>query len=579
MKKLLALTASLGLAAGALAQAPDDTFVLDTLPGGVVTVIPARGYDSASGTILEQIYETLYTYDGEAIDEFVPALATDYTVSEDGTQYTFTLRDDVQFHSGNTLTCADVEYSYEFGHVLAHPEAANPYLTGNQFLGTQIDGSDPAAYQEAVSFDMIDGIVECPDGPEGNTVVINLVNPDPAFLAIQAYTAYSIMDSEWAKANGFWDGTEETWTEWIGRNVTEMDINDMASGTGAYQLVSTDDQQTVLRAFSDYWGGAPAVENAVVRYVDEDATRILNVLQGNADRIVLNDRAQLVQLRGAEGVEVLEDPDWSTTSVTTVFFNFDIVTENNEDVGCGELGCGIPSDFFADPDVRRGFAHLFDQQGFIDAIYEGQGQALTVGMPPSFLGYNEDVPIRTLDLEAAEAYFREAFGGELWEEGFEFTAIYNAGNSTRQTALEIMADNLSFINPNFVMNVRSLPWADFLTRTGQQTVPMFALGWGADYADPKNFINTFYDNDGFYADRTSIDIPEMQALIDEAETLTDPVERAFVYREIANQHFEYAPLIPVPQQTPFMVVREDLEGVYRNPMLSSVFLFKDIAKN
>lgn len=580
MKKLTTFIATLGLVTGlAFAQAPADTFVLDTLPGGPVTVIPARGYDSASGTILEQVYETLYTYDGAAIDEFVPALATNYTTSQDGKTYTFTLRDGVQFHSGNTLSCKDVEYSFQFGMVLAHPEGAVSYLTGEQFLGTQIDGSDPAAYQEAVTYEMIDSVVECPDGADGQTVQLNLVKADPALISILAYTAYGIMDSEWAKSSGFWDGTEATWTEWIGRNVTEEPINTMASGTGAYELVSTDSNQTVLRAFDDYWGGEAPIENAVVRYVDEDSTRILNIQQGNADRVVVNDRASLVQLRGAPGVEVLEDPEWSSTSVTTVFFNFDIDTAANEDVGTGELGGGIPSDFFADPNVRRGFAHLFDHQAFIEQLYSGQGRALTVGMPPSFLGYNEDVPIRTLDLEAAEEYFRQAFDGQVWEQGFEFTAIYNAGNSTRQAALEIMADNLSFINPKFVMNVRSLPWADFLTRTGQRKVPMFALGWGADYADPKNFINTFYSNDGFYASRTGIHIEPIQELIEEAAAITDPAERAFLYREIANLHYEYAPLIPVPQQTPFLVVNEDLEGVYYNPMLSSVFLFKDVSKN
>ena len=46
-------------------------------------------------------------------------LATAYEASEDGTTYTFTLRDGVQFHSGNTMTCRDAEYSFERGLVTA----------------------------------------------------------------------------------------------------------------------------------------------------------------------------------------------------------------------------------------------------------------------------------------------------------------------------------------------------------------------------------------------------------------------------------------------------------------------------
>jgi len=579
-RSIFALTASALLALTmAFAQAPSDTYVYQTF-GEPVSLDPARAYDTGSGGIIENIYETLFLYDGVAIDEFEPALATEYTVSDDGLTWTFTLRDGVTFHSGNTMSCKDVEYSFQYGALTASPEGATAYLTGNIFLGYSGDGSDPAAFQEAVTWEMIDNIVECPDGPDGLTAVVNLVNPTPALIPILTYTAYSIIDSQHAIEGGSWDGTEATWTEWNGRDLTAEFLHTNPSGTGAYQLVEWTDDSVVSEAFADYWGGAPALQNVVYQYVDEQSTRILAIQQGDADRATVNERSALVQLRGAPGVAVLEDPSWTTTGVTSVFFNFDIDTSNNEDVGSGQLdGNGIPPEFFADVDVRRAFAHLFDQQGFIDQLYEGAGVILTMGMPPSFLGYNDDVAVRTLDLEAAEEYFRAAFDGQLWDAGFEFTAIYNAGNTTRQTALEIIADNLSFINPNFVMNVRSLPWADFLARTAEQKVPMFALGWAADYADPSNFINTFYDNDGFYAPRTTITVPEIQELIDQADTIFDPAERGFLYRQIGTLHYDTAPIIAIPTQSPFMVTRDNLEGVYYNPMLSTEFYWKDIAKN
>ena len=586
MKRVFSLLLTLGVISG-LAFAQRDTFVSQQLPGGPVSLDPVRAYDSASGLVLQNVYETLYTYDGEAIDEFAPLLATDYTVSDDGLTYTFTLREGVPFHSGNTLSCKDVEYSYEYGFVNANPEGANVYLMGDALLGQhEADGSDPAAYQEAVSFETIDNAVECPDGPDGLTVQFNLAQAEPAFIPIQAYTAFSIIDSEWAKANGMWDGTEATWTEWIGRDVTQEFLHDNVSGTGPYRLVETSDQQTILERFDDYWGWQDveeitAPETAVFQYVEEQSSRILALQQGDADHISVNERSSLVQLEGAPGVAILEDPDWSVAGNTIVYMNYDIDTSNNEDVGCGELGCGIPSDFFADPNIRRGFAHLFDQQAFIDQIYDGAGTPVTMGLPRGFLGYDADLPIRTLDFEQAEQYFREAFGGEVWEEGFEFTALYNEGNDVRRTALQMIAENLSFLHPDFRMNVRSLPWPDYLARTSEQKAPMFALGWGADYADPKNFIDTYYSDSGFYSARTSISEPEMQALIDEANTLTDPEARAAIYNQIGQLHYDLVPLIVLPEQAPFLTVREELEGVYRNPMLSAGmrFLLKDISKN
>ncbi|MBX3139250.1 MAG: ABC transporter substrate-binding protein [Trueperaceae bacterium] len=580
MKRVITLLAAGMLLLGtAFAQAPADTYVYMTF-GQPVSMDPARAYDTGSGGIIENVYETLMSYDGESLDVFVPSLATGYSVSADGLHWTFDLRPNVKFHSGNLMTCKDVAWSFKYGALTANPEGAPAYLMGNLWLGTDIDGSDPAAFLSEVTWDMIDGIVTCPEGPQGLKATVNLVNPTPALIPILTYTAFSIVDSQFAIAGGAWDGTEATWQDWVGRDLTAEFLHRNASGTGAFQLVDWTDDSVVADAFADYWGGAPALKHVIYRYVDEQSTRILAIQQGDADRITLNENSAVAQVEGAAGVSVLRDPNWLPASVTAAFFNFAIDVTNNEDVGSGLLdGKGIPSNFFADVNVRRGFAQLFDQQAFVDQVYQGQGTVITMGLPSSFLGYNPDVAVRTLDLEAAEDYFRAAFDGQVWEKGFEFTALYNSGNTIRQTALELIKDNLEFINPKFKMSVRGLPWADYLSRTAEKKAPMFALGWAADYADPSNFINTFYDDDGYYSARTSISVPEIQAIIDQADQLVDPEARGFLYRGIGTLHYDQAPLIAVPIQSAFLVVRSNLNGVYYNTMYSDKFLWKDLSKN
>ena len=133
----------------AFAQAPADTYVYQTF-GEIASLDPARAYDSASGEIIENVYETLFTYNGGEIAEFIPALATAYTASPDGLTWTFTLREGVQFHSGNTMSCKDVEYSFQYGALTAHPQGATAYLMGDLWLGYAGDGSDPAAFQALV---------------------------------------------------------------------------------------------------------------------------------------------------------------------------------------------------------------------------------------------------------------------------------------------------------------------------------------------------------------------------------------------------------------------------------------------
>jgi peptide/nickel transport system substrate-binding protein len=204
----------------------------------------------------------------------------------------------VQFHSGNTMTCADVAWSIKYGLITAAPEGATSYLVGKQFLGSQQTGDDVEAFLAANTWEAIDGAVTCPDGPDGLVADLNIQSPDPAFMAVLAYTAFSVIDSEYAIANGVWDGTEATWQDWIGRDLTEEFLHRNPSGTGAYKLVEWGDATLIATRFDAYWGGAPQIENVVYNYVDEEATRILALQQGDADRIRLGQRASLVQVAG-----------------------------------------------------------------------------------------------------------------------------------------------------------------------------------------------------------------------------------------------------------------------------------------
>jgi len=79
---------------------------------------PAIAYDSASGEVIQQVYETLITYNGASADQFVPLLATEVPtvanggISADGLNYTFHLKAGVKFHSGHTMDADDVVYSF-----------------------------------------------------------------------------------------------------------------------------------------------------------------------------------------------------------------------------------------------------------------------------------------------------------------------------------------------------------------------------------------------------------------------------------------------------------------------------------
>lgn len=88
--------------------------------GGSVVVGIQQDIDSldphkatAAGTkeILFNVFEGLVKPDENG--NLICAVASDYSISDDGLVYTFTLRDGVKFHNGNDVTCEDVKYSLE----------------------------------------------------------------------------------------------------------------------------------------------------------------------------------------------------------------------------------------------------------------------------------------------------------------------------------------------------------------------------------------------------------------------------------------------------------------------------------
>lgn len=584
MKRVLILVAVAAFAMVAFGQSAKDTFVWQTF-GGVDTLDPAMAYDTSSGTILENVYEPLMGYKGDSASEYAPRLATGYTVSEDGKTVTYTLRKGVKFQSGNDFTCKDVAYTIKRDLVTNNPASAIWFLaqsfTGSAANASDALGKDATDADYAKYWQMIDGAVTCPDD---YTAVMHLHAADPAFVAKMAFPAAFPLDSAWAKANGAWDGTEATWRKYIGQDGHNTFLNDHASGTGAYQLVSwTPGQRVVLKANENYWGGAPAIKNVLYQIVDDQSARILALKNGDADRISLGSVSALSQVEGLPGVKVYNrngELGWTSVTISAVSMNEAIKADNNPSIGSGKLdGNGIPADFFTDVHVRKCFNYAFDYQAYIKQVLLGMGNTVNFLLPPSFLGYDKNVPEYTFDLEKAAAECKLAWNGELWKNGMKLVISYNTGNLARQTVGEILKSNLEYLNPKFNVEVRGIAWPDFLAAQRAKELPVYISGWAPDYADPDNYVTTYYDGaNGYYAAYEGFNNAQMNQIVRQAATETNPEARKLLYSQAAHLAYDLAPYINLPQSRPLMELRTDVKGTYLNPMYSGQFLWKDISK-
>ena len=585
MKRILILLAVALMATAAFAQTPKNTLVED-LFGSIDTLDPAQAYDTSSSEVIQNVYQTLYTYKGASAKDFVPQLATGYKISEDGTTYTFTLRKGVTFHNGDPFTCADVAYSIKRAVITNNAQSGDWILAeplsgyssnANDALGKNATEADYHKY-----FQTVDNSVTCPDP---YTAVFHLVNPSPTFFARMLFSAASIIDKKWAIQNGQWDGTEATWKKWIGYDLHNNSyLQDHMNGTGPYEMVQwVPGQKFVAKAYAGYWGPKPAITNVLINRDKEVSTRILNLQKGNADYIDLGSRADVKQIEGSPGVKIWNQDGslgWTQAAVDAVFMNEKITAANNSNIGSGKLdGNGIPPDFFASRDVRLCFNYAFDHQAYIQQVNLGQSKRITMALPSNFLGYDPNIPVYHLDLEKAKQYCQAAYDGKLWQNGFKMTLLYNTGNTARQTAMEILKSNLEYLNPKFNVTVRGVAWPDFIKQASSHTMPAYALGWLADYADPDDFIHVFYAKGGYYADQISFSNPQINQLDQQARTETNPQARALMYNQIGTLAHQQAPLILLSRPWPILVTSSSLKGVYYNPLIGNgQFLWSAVSK-
>jgi len=215
------------------------------------------------------LYDSLVWVDDQG--NVVPALAESWDISEDGTEYTFHLREGVTFHNGEPLTADAVVYSWERG--------SGPEMTYNYH------------WQEAESVEAVDEL----------TVKIGTGEPKPLFMRIMGLR-WAIVPPEY---------TEEVGDEGFAESPV---------GTGPFKFVEwVKGDRIVYEANLDYWEeGVPKVEKLIFRPIPESATRVAAIQTGEVDVVQRLTAEEAQGLLGLENVKVVRYP---TDRVFYIAFN------------------------------------------------------------------------------------------------------------------------------------------------------------------------------------------------------------------------------------------------------------------
>jgi peptide/nickel transport system substrate-binding protein len=319
------------------------TMALATFPNSIDR--PQAAERNASNTS-QQMWDSLLWVNDEG--ELEPALAESYEISEDGTEYTFHLRDDVVFHNGEPFNADSVVLTWE--------RAAN------------------ADYEYSYYFTNADSVEKIDD----YTVKVTTPEPDATFLRLMA---------------DYWAMIPPKYYEEVG----EEGFIEHPIGTGPFMFVEwVKGDHITMEANPNYWReGLPKVQNLIFRPIPESATRVAAIQTGEVDVVGRLSSEEAQSLLGVPNVKVVRYP--STRIYYIAFNNLTTgVDQPTEDplvrqamnyavdvdaiidalfdgfgqraagyVADGEMGYGIVEPFPYDPDKAR---ELLAEAGYPDGF-------------------------------------------------------------------------------------------------------------------------------------------------------------------------------------------------------------------
>ena len=351
------------------------------------------------------------------------------------------------------------------------------------------------------------------------TVQFDLCNPDPAFLAKQAFTVFAIQPEEHLAATG---GAPL-------RNPV---------GTGPYSLVEWVAGDSVVYARNDdYYGAKPAHSTAVLRWATEGAARLLDLQSGNVDGITFPSTDDYQVIEDDPNIVLIGKPEANIlyVAMTNTFPPFD------------------------NPEVRRAFAVGIDRQRLVDQFYPPGSEVASHFTPctvengcegEAWYDYDPDLARQLLADNGGgfdtTIFYRDVFRGYLPEPG--------------SVAVDLQ-DQLADLGINASIEV--MESGAFIEESQAGRLDgIYLLGWTGDYPHVTNFMDVHFAET---IEQFGNQDPSYSEPLAAASIVVDPAVAAPLYAEANNALKEFVPMVPIVHGATAFAFGADVDGAYAPP--------------
>jgi len=450
--------------------------------------------------VLEPIYESLIGVDPHT-GAFTPRLVETYDVDDSGKVWHFTLRKDVQFHSGyGELTSEDVEFSFQ------------SYISDRSVAGAKLGLMNRVERLEIL------GRYE---------FKFHLKVPDVTFLGQLSNGQFGVASKKYVQAVG------------------DAEAAAKPVGSGPYRLVEHKRQEMVaFEAVSPHWRRTPDFARLVLRRVPDQAARLAMLRSGEIDLTELPyklkreaESAGLGFFR-SQGASLYHVQLGGQMSPNRLAFDGSVpwVGDANQ-----------PASIERALKVRKALNLAVDKKAIIDAVFEGEG---TPGIAPYFAPGSQFVPVDLnpypYDPTAARQLLAEAGYPLGFAREIEMLIMPWPGRAEMADVDEVVA---GFWERNLGLKVRRRP-TDYSTYAQQIGTPRKTswVTWAHGYtprpiAEPIAGMETWLMTDA--ARNSAVESPIIDALAHKIRANLDTQKRMDDYHAMARVFYDGYFAVPI----------------------------------
>ena len=518
MKKLLCLMLCLAMLAVVYVVSAEPVqeiiFALANEPDGID---PGVTNNSFASPILNNVFEGLVAYSAENGGALSPAEAESWTVSDDGTVYTFTLRDGLKWSDGSDHTAQD--YVYAMKRIL-DPNTEAKYV---DFLLGYVVGAEEYYADNSIDFSTV-GVC----APDDKTFVMTLKAPTPYWIDILAMWTFSPVQEATIAANG------DRWTASADTYITN----------GPFRMAEINLGESFVLEKNPYYYDADKVklDKLTFRFIADLGTSLMAYENGDINGMQSIPPSDMARLK-AEDAGVVTNPYYSTT-----WYDFNCAKAPFDNVL-----------------VRKAFCQAIDRLAIIEDVLQTEADPAYSFMSPGYIvngvdlmdGASDNDLSEEADVEAAQATLAEA--GYPNGEGFPEITLSYYSNETVGKVVEALARQLQDAL-NIKIKISNADWAVYYDDILAGNYDIGAMGWGGDYLHPMTFLALFVTGD--VNNQVMYSNPEYDALVAQAANMTDAEEAFKVMQEAEELAASEYPVMPIYYRNSTMLMHHNVEGYF-----------------